>query len=240
MIKIVPLLCGRITLERGQFTGKENDGHWDLPVIAYFVKHPKANMLFDTGLPPVLSETGQPMNLAPGVTAFPADSGGIVRELIREGYCPNDIEIVVNSHLHLDHAGGNSLFANAFFYIQRTEFETTVTDGCYDELIFGAAARVYHVGGDVDFFGDGTCCLLTTPGHSPGHQSMLVSSDYGKALLVGDACFRPDNLNSHTIPLLVHDREQALRSVARLRDAAIGNQAAILTAHDPELKLSHR
>lgn len=240
MIKIVPVLCGRISIERGIFTGRENDGCLDLPVVAYLIRHPKGVVLFDTGLPPAVSASGQPMQLGPGVTAYPASSGGILRQLRLTGLKAEDIVIIINSHLHPDHAGGNTLFPQACFYIQEGEIKTALADGTYDESLFGPSSRFSRVSGCLDLFGDRTCCLVETPGHSPGHQSMIVTSDHHKVLLVGDACLRPGNLKGHEIPLIVHDQDKAFRSLSRLRDIALAEQAIVLTSHDPHLQFSRR
>jgi len=115
---------------------------------------------------------------------------------------PNDIQIVINTHLHLDHAGGNTLidlqhhilptFPNAKYYIQRKEWETAIrpnerTKGSYRQEDF----RILEEMGLIEFLeGDGKILdgigVMETPGHTEHHQSALIESEGKKALFLGD------------------------------------------------------
>ncbi|TGE31512.1 N-acyl homoserine lactonase family protein [Desulfosporosinus sp. Sb-LF] len=198
-------------MERSRFNGRPNDSILELPVFCFLILHSQGCMLFDTGLPAELWSGRSSMELNPGLIATHGSSGGLVREIEGQGYSLEDISIIVNSHTHLDHAGGNNLVARARCYVQDGE----------------------DVKGDYDLFGDGSIHLLTTPGHSTNHQSMLVRGRNRQVLLTGDACFRPANLIDLKPPLILENREQALRSLKRLRDISKASATVVLTSHDP-------
>lgn len=198
-------------MERSRYTGIVNDLILELPVFIFLIIHPQGCILFDTGPPAELWLGQASIELAPGMIATRGCSSGLVREIERLGHSLDDIAIIVNSHTHLDHAGGNSLIVGARNYVQDRG----------------------DVKGDDDLFGDGSIHLLATPGHSPDHQSMLVRGKNRQVLLTGDACFRPANLIDFKLPLIVEDREQALRSLIRLREISTESGTMVLTSHDP-------
>lgn len=149
-------------------------------VNAWLVRHPEATVLVDTGI---------------GAHIPPADIESmrflrtpITDALATVGVRPRDVELVVNCHLHADHAGGNVHFRGSPILVQPAEL---------------AAAREpdYTVAEDIDLDGGRYevrggeheplpgLRVIPTPGHSPGHQSVSVETDAGRLLLAGQ-CFR--------------------------------------------------
>lgn len=211
-ITVIPLNCGRLSMERRYFNGKPNDRCvLELPVFCFLIIHPQGCILFDTGLPQELWSGLSKMELLTGLTATAGNSVGLVREIENRGYLLKDISIIVNSHSHLDHVGGNSLIPGAQFFVQ---------DG--EKINYGT-----------DLFADGTIYLLPTPGHSKDHQSMLVRGKNRQVLLTGDACFRPANLIELWLPLILEEHEKALCSLKKLKDISNEFGTVVLTSHDP-------
>lgn len=107
--------------------------------------------------------------------------GAIDRQLINLGYKHEDVKYVILSHLHLDHAGGMCRFPNATFVVQKKEMRYAwwPDPWCGQMYMFNdykdtRSFNFLEIDGDVDLFRDGTIKLLTTPGHSIGHQAMIV------------------------------------------------------------------
>jgi N-acyl homoserine lactone hydrolase len=210
-IAVIPLHCGELQMDRRCFGGGSGDAILELPVFAFLIIHPQGRILFDTGLPGELWTGRSSLELTPGLTARRGCSSGLVKEIEGRGYALGTIPLIVNSHTHLDHAGGNSLVRGA---------------RCYERIGLGYQ-RNY------DLFGDGSIYILATPGHANDHQSLLVRGQNRQVLLTGDACFRPANLTDLKLPLLVADQGQALRSLKKLRDISRAAATVVLTSHDP-------
>jgi len=208
---VIPLNCGQLQMERRHFSGRSPASILKLPVFCFLVVHPQGCLLFDTGLPAELWSGRSSIELIPGMIATRGSSGGLVREIEGHGYSLKDISIIVNSHTHLDHVGGNNLVLGARCYAQDYE----------------------DIKDDYDLLGDGSIHLLATPGHSTDHQSMLVRGRNSQVLLTGDACFRPANLINLIPPLILENREQGMRSLERLRAISKENGTVVLTSHDP-------
>jgi len=153
-----------------------------IPVHGFVIKHPRAGaILVDTGVgwPDELVKEWQIVN------RHAADA------LAEHDLSPADVRIVVNPHLHFDHCGQNAVFKHAPFYIQRAELERarreeTVTSEWFDF----AGARFELVDGDAQI-ADGVR-VVATPGHTVGHQSVLVENADGDALMIGDAAYTSD------------------------------------------------
>jgi N-acyl homoserine lactone hydrolase len=213
-LTVVPLNCGSIQMHRSYFSGLPNDVILEFPVFAFLIKHPSAAILFDTGLPPELWDSSSSMELTPGLYASRGSSDGLLKELEKHDYYPDMITYILNSHNHVDHAGGNKLIPAAR------------SISCRD-------AEIVHENGDCDLFGDGAINILATPGHSSDHQSVLLKRRNKQVILTGDACFRPANLIDNEVPLIVENRERALRSLKRLSNISANNATTIiLTSHD--------
>ncbi len=150
-----------------------------IPVHGFVIKHPRAGaILVDTGV-------GWPTELVKEwkvVNRHAADALG------EHDLSPADVRIVVNTHLHFDHCGQNAVFKHAPFYIQRGELararrEETITAEWFDF----AGARFELLDGDAEI-AEGVR-VVATPGHTVGHQSVVVDTPDGGAVMIGDAAY---------------------------------------------------
>jgi glyoxylase-like metal-dependent hydrolase (beta-lactamase superfamily II) len=141
--------------------------------------------------------------------------------LVSIGAKLHDVEAVVNCHLHADHAGQNAAFRGTPIYVQSIEWQLAhTTDHTVLEWIDFNGANYRMLDGDHRLEAEVT--ILSTPGHTPGHQSLAVQTPDGLVILAGQACYtaaewasRPTRLEGRTT---APDRRAYDRSLARLRD----------------------
>jgi glyoxylase-like metal-dependent hydrolase (beta-lactamase superfamily II) len=144
---------------------------------------------------------------------------------------------VVMTHLHFDHAGGLELLPETVpVYLQRREWGAGADSESIAKNFFlprdyeGIADQVVLVDGDHDLLGDGSVELLSTPGHTPGHQSVRV----GEHLVIGgDVTHFAAGLDDHRFPLFGDDLDAQQASAERLRALRDGG-ATVRPGHDPE------
>jgi len=153
-----------------------------IPVHGFVIKHPSAGaILVDTGV-------GWPDDLLKDwkiVNRHAADA------MAEHDLSPADVRIVINTHLHFDHCGQNAVFKHAPFYIQRRELERARREETVAAQWFDfAGARFELVDGDAQV-AEGVR-VVATPGHTVGHQSVLVDTPDGGAVMIGDAAYTAD------------------------------------------------
>jgi N-acyl homoserine lactone hydrolase len=150
------------------------------PVHGFVVRYDGGAALVDTGVggPDRLLSDWRVVN----VTAADA--------LARLDLSPADISLVINTHLHFDHCGQNAVFKHAPIYVQRAELDRARVDstwlaGWFDFM----GARYELLDGDAEIVPG--LSVLTTPGHTSGHQSVVVQTAAGEEVLIGDAAYTP-------------------------------------------------
>jgi N-acyl homoserine lactone hydrolase len=147
-------------------------------VCGYLIDHPDGLVLLDTGIAEGHEEAEERYH----PVRRPLDEA-----LATAGATTDDIRVVVNCHLHLDHCGGNPRFPNTPIFAQQVEFEAAHREEDYPivDLYDFADARYELHGGEADV-GRGIR-VVPTPGHTPGHQSLVVETDAGRVVLAGQA-----------------------------------------------------
>ncbi len=154
------------------------------------------------------------------------------------GQDPAKIDVVINSHLHFDHVGGNALIPNATVVVQKREWDAGMDPDIaaqrgFNRHDFDLGHKVNKVEGEYDLFGDGRVVCLPTHGHIPGHQSLKVRLDQGEVVLAADACYFCRTLRERKLPPRAHDHGEMMRSLDKLaRLEAAG--ARIFFGHDAE------
>ena len=154
----------------------------DVPVHGFVIKHPRAGaILVDTGV-------GWPTELVKEWKIVNRRAADVLAE---HDLSPADVKIVINSHLHFDHCGQNAIFKHAPFYIQRSELERARQDDQTPlEWFDFAGARFELIDGDAQIV-EGVR-VVATPGHTIGHQSVIVDTPDGGAVMIGDAAYTAD------------------------------------------------
>jgi N-acyl homoserine lactone hydrolase len=209
-----------------------------LPVPAFLVEHPGVGpILVDTGLhPSVAIDPKQSFGrFGAAINTFRMEHDqAIAVQLRARGVDPADVRVVVMTHLHWDHASGVSEFPDATFVVDRREWEEA---GRPRGAVRGYVIRQFDYGFDwrtvdyeapeidsfatfgaaLDLFGDGSVRLLSTPGHTVGHQSLLLRLEGREALLCGDAAYTRRAIDEEAGPLLTADEHRFWRSLREIR-----------------------
>jgi len=231
--------CGHVTGARNGFLEGET-GTLTVPVPAYLIVHEQGKVLFDTGLNVELRQRQAEM-LGPSAKDWEIDfppGTDIASQLARLGLAPSDIRYVVNSHLHYDHCGGNSFFPNATLVVHAKEWRSAhrpnmQAAGIYNPLDFEHMKTVRELDGELDLFGDGSVVVFPTPGHTPGHQSLRVTTATSTIVLAADCCYLKKTLDTLHLPASVYKRDQMLATLGLLRQMQ-SDGARIFYGHDPE------
>jgi glyoxylase-like metal-dependent hydrolase (beta-lactamase superfamily II) len=202
-LDLIPLTVGCLTMSEGYFL----DGSTDtvtVPVTSFLLVHPGGLAVFDTGLGPRFCRPDG----APLIGGADLEESTRIDARIRSaGYDPDDVETIINSHLHADHAGGNAWLPHAEVVVQRTEWDHAVStdEPAYERSEFMTGQQMRLISGELDVFGDGRAMIVPTPGHTPGHQSLRVITEGGPAVLAGDACNLRRALDDMWLPPKAHD-----------------------------------
>ena len=192
----------------------------------YLIKHGDEYMLWDTG------HAMTAPNVAPKVS--------LVDYLAKIDVKPDQIKYVGISHYHADHTGQIASFPKATLLIGAREWDAIsapkpaegVNFKPFESWIKGES-KVEPQPIDKDVFGDGTVIVLRTPGHTPGHSSLLVKlAGMGAVILVGDAVHFRENYESDGVPMFNFDRAQTVASIERLKKLAGTQKATIIIQHD--------
>jgi glyoxylase-like metal-dependent hydrolase (beta-lactamase superfamily II) len=215
----------------------------EVPVPFYLIRHPEGDVVVDGGNP--LEAARDPRAhwgvLADHFSLHMTESQHCVAQLGELGIAPDDIRHVVQTHLHMDHTGALGHFPDATVVVHRHELDAArgadpgATSGYVRADLEKPALEWRAVEDDLDLFGDGAIRLLQTPGHSAGHMSVLVDlKETGPVLLTADAV---DTLSQWEgrLPLrALYSREEAQRSLERLRELARDTGALVVVGHDAD------
>ena len=145
----------------------------------------------------------------------------IADELARYGLLTTDVSLVVNSHLHFDHCGNNQLFPGAEIFVQADELSAARTPKyTVTEWFDYDGARLNSVSGDMEITAG--VKLLSSPGHTPGHQSVLVETDGGNILVAAQAAYTAEEYQQGGDVTQAHEglEEQYLRTISQLKSVA--------------------
>ncbi|HET7804820.1 MAG TPA: N-acyl homoserine lactonase family protein [Pseudolabrys sp.] len=151
-------------------------------------------------------------------------------ELDAVGVKPSDIKYLAISHTHPDHIGNVEMFPGALLLVQKAEYEWPNPLGVGR---FKPEHPVKKLEGDYDIFGDGSAIIISTPGHTPGHQSLLVKlQKTGAIVLSGDAIHFRSNWDNRRVPSINFDKDKTLASMQRIAEVLEKEKAQLWINHD--------
>jgi len=216
---------GHATDQSRWTTGYNAGKEVDFSDNCYLIKHAQGWMLWDTGLAD--SYTNPPSQPASFTWRRKTT---LASDLEALGVKPADIKYVAISHTHGDHSGNAELFPQALLLVQKAEYDWPNQDGT---ARFKPEHPVKKLEGDYDVFGDGSVTVISTPGHTPGHQSLLVKlPKTGTVILTGDAVHFQESWDKRLVPGFNFDQDKSRASMQRLADLAAQNKALVWINHD--------
>jgi N-acyl homoserine lactone hydrolase len=266
---VEPMEAGRahhppamIERQRGPLAGLRAMGwgvprsEWlSLPVPAFLVRHPGVGpVLVDTGLHPSVASDPRDNLGRIGARIYELEQGRDVPAQLRgRGLRPEEVGLVILTHLHLDHASAISEFPRAVFVVSEHEWLAATTGRRpslrhYRHAHFDHAFEFVSVdfdselvdsygpfGRTVDLLGDGSIRLVYTPGHSAGHMSVILRLPRRDFVVVGDAAYTWRQFESEHPPFMLADEHNWRRSLHELQQYRRAYPYALMVpGHDPE------
>lgn len=224
------------------------------PVPAFLVEHPGAGLvLVDTGLHPACAHGDQNLGAFGRVVEIRMEPEQAVSARLRKlGHAPEDVSVVVMTHLHNDHASAVAEFPDATFVVDGAEWEAACAprswlrgyvprqfDHAFDwralDLDATAVDSFATFSRALDLFGDGSVRLLSTPGHTPGHLSVVLRLADREALLTADAAYTMRTLAGEARPFLADDEHVFRRTLGEIRRFVEQSPGlVVIPGHDPD------
>ncbi len=230
--RLYVLDCGRnLGKDQSRWSPGVNEGKpIEFSDNCYLLRHAKGLLLWDTGVPDAVAAMADGMVVANGAITY-RRAKTLVGQLAALGVKPADVNYVAVSHTHGDHVGNIALFPTSTVLIQGAEYEWAMAGQA--KPAFAPTQTITKLAGDHDVFDDGSVTILSTPGHTPGHQSLLVRlAKTGGLVLSGDAVHFQDNWAKKRVPSMNFNRDQSLASLDRLARILAGQRAQLWINHD--------
>jgi N-acyl homoserine lactone hydrolase len=242
--KLYRLDCGHsLANDESVWTPGENVGvSIQFSSTCWLIKHGSDWLLWDTGVPESTLNDPRGWSTLPKLIVYHLDRS-LTDQLAEIGLKPADIGRVAISHTHGDHIGNMGLFPNSTIVMQRAEYSWIHSaDGPNDNVnklmalarkLLGAPKNLQLIDGDTDVFGDGSVTLVSTPGHTPGHQSLLVHlKKSGFIILSGDVAHLEENFEENIVPSLNTSKAESIASMDRVRRMITTYKAQFFINHD--------
>lgn len=238
-IKLYTFNCGEIDMNDlslfargGEFDGKTNKAG----DACFLIRHPKGDLLWDTGLPKAIAEAEDGIVNGPYKLTLKTT---LESQLTQIGVTAADIEYLSISHSHFDHTGNMNDYASATWLVHEDEYADMFSDekrsnpqsmAAYNQL---ENSKTVKFSGDYDVFGDGTVKIMEMPGHTPGHTTLTVElENSGTVMLSGDLYHLTESRELRTVPTFNTDPEETLNSMDRFEAFAAENNARVVIQHE--------
>ncbi|WP_394780083.1 N-acyl homoserine lactonase family protein [Undibacterium sp.] len=202
----------------------------------YLIQHGKDWMMWDTGYTDALADKPDGILIR---NSRAMRTRTLASQLAEIGVAPAQITYLAFSHTHADHTGNGNLFTAATLYIQQPEYDAAFgpepakygfMPASYDKL---RANPIVKLHGDFDVFGDGSVTILSTPGHTPGHQSLLVRlPKTGAVVLSGDVAHFEENFVNRRVPGFNFNAQQSQESMDKVDRILKTEHAQLWINHD--------
>jgi N-acyl homoserine lactone hydrolase len=242
--KLYRLDCGHsLANDESVWTpGKNVGSNIEFSSTCWLIKHGSEWLLWDTGVPETALNDPRGWSTLPKLIVYHIDRS-LTDQLAEIGLKPGDIGRVAISHTHGDHIGNVWLFPNATIVMQRAEYSWIHSpNGPNDNVnqlmalarkLLGTPKKLQLIDGDADVFGDGSVTLVSTPGHTPGHQSLLVHlKKSGFIMLSGDVAHSEENFEKGIVPSLNTNKAESIASMEKVRKLLAEYKAQFFINHD--------
>ncbi len=218
-------------------------GGLEVPVPFFLIRHPQGDVIVDGGNPLAVARDPHAHwgGLADQFEVRMTEEQHCAAQLRRLGVGPESVGHIVQTHLHIDHTGALGHFPHATVVVHARELEAaraarSPVESGYVRRDYDRPELRWEVAeGEVDLFGDKTILLFETPGHTAGHMSVLLDlEETGAVLLTADAADNRAQWEGRAKPRALFSRDDARRSLERLRELAHQTDALLVLGHDPD------
>jgi N-acyl homoserine lactone hydrolase len=236
--------CGRsLANDESVWTPGQNVGvSIEFSSTCWLIRHGNEWLLWDTGVPETAFSDPRGWSTLPKLIVYHLDRT-LTDQLAEIGLKRDDVTLVAISHTHGDHIGNVSLFPNSTILMQRAEYTWIHSpDGSNDNVnqlmalarkLLGTPKNLQLIDGDTDVFGDGSVILVSTPGHTPGSQSLLVHlKNSGFIILSVDVVHLEGNFEKSIVPSLNTNKPESIASMERIRQLIGTYKATLFINHD--------
>lgn len=244
--RLYRLDCGHsLANDESVWTPGENVGRSiEFSSTCWLIKHGSDWLLWDTGVPESALNDPRGWSTLPKLIVYHLDKS-LTEQLGEIGLKRGNIGMVAISHTHGDHVGNVGLFPNATILMQRAEYNWIHSaNGPNDNVnqlmalarkLVGTPKKLELIDGDTDVFGDGSVTLVSTPGHTPGSESLLVHlKNSGFIILSGDVAHLAENFEKNRVPSLNTDKAESIASMQRIRQMMTTYHAQFFINHDKQ------
>jgi N-acyl homoserine lactone hydrolase len=238
-IRVYALDCGLIRIHDGaNFSDTEFYPHKPIVLAdpCFLIKHDNHWLLWDLGLGDEYLGRSVENTVYGVILSLPVS---LTTQLEQLHLTPSDIKYVGISHMHFDHMGNANLFLHATWLLQRVEYKSLKQDplppAVNDNLLkLLLPVPKILITGDHDVFGDGSVTILSTPGHTIGHQSLQLKLPHaGTIILSGDLYHTREAYRFKQNPTFNANRADTLASMARVDDLLKNTHGRLVIQHDP-------
>jgi glyoxylase-like metal-dependent hydrolase (beta-lactamase superfamily II) len=238
-LKLYVFECGRVLArDLSLFNPLIKKGtEMEMVTPCYLIQHKQGTLIWDAGLSDELIKTPAGVDVLDGAFHMSVKTT-LTSQLNAIHVDPLSVNYLAFSHLHNDHTGNAKLFINATWLMQESEYQVAYGPNADqygyhpDDYANLPDVRIVKLHGEYDVFGDGSVTIIPTPGHSAGHQSLLVNlSDTGPVLLSGDLYHFQFNRDHYGIPVW-NDKKATIRSFALVDELLEKTNAQLWIHHD--------
>jgi N-acyl homoserine lactone hydrolase len=238
-MKMHVLSGGRLRMRKSIFLpDAERSETIELPVASFLLRSAQGNVLFDTGCHPSVAEDAPARwgGLAKLMVPIMGRDDNVVAALAALDLAPDDIDVVVCSHLHPDHCGCNAFFKRATVVMHARELEAARAPDAaaagYLAADWDHPAPIDLITGERDLYGNGRIVLIPLPGHTPGTMAALVALDRtGAVLLASDTVSLRSTLDTGILPKNTWNADALTKSLAEVRRIEASG-AMVICGHD--------
>jgi glyoxylase-like metal-dependent hydrolase (beta-lactamase superfamily II) len=224
-MKMHVLSGGRVRMRKSvYFPDAAREETIEMPVSSFLLRGPQGNLLFDTGCHPSVATDAQARwgGLAKLMVPIMRPDDNVVAGLAALDLRPDDIDVVVCSHLHPDHCGCNAFFKRATVIVHARELEAArkpdAAASGYLAVDWDHPLSVDLITDERDLYGNGRIVLIPLPGHTPGSMAALVALDRtGAVLLAADTVSLRATLDTGIVPKNTWNADALVTSLAEVR-----------------------
>jgi N-acyl homoserine lactone hydrolase len=204
----------------------------------YLIHHVQGYLLWDTGISDQVAALpgGE---IGTGTALVWRKPETLAAQLDQIGVKPSDVRYIAVSHTNPNHVGNVDMFPTATLLIQKAEYDWAFAANGNPTFFASRVPRLslehptMKLDGDYDVFGDSSAVLISTPGHTPGHQSLFVHLPKARWLVLsGDAVHFKDNWDHRRVPGVNVDKDKTLASMQRIADLMAARHAELWINHD--------